>query len=161
MFLGGCWLCSPPIRASVLLERTLVRVVFSSLVCGLLPGNGLTTFSVDCPILSPCQLFSPIYRAHRRASTYRSSLFMPSTNPLTQGEYAGVICCLMPHFMQFSLTSLLLKCHPPSLMKVSGGAYVLQMLLSNLFVVFALPAILNMSPQTCCENVSRYKPTVW
>ena len=49
-----------------------------------------------------CQLSSPISGAHRCASMYRSSLFMPLTNPLTQGEYTDVICCLMPHFMQFS-----------------------------------------------------------
>src|ERR1700678_2612451 len=107
-----------------------------------------------------CHPSSPTSGAHRRASTYNKILLVPSTRPLTQGEYAATTWCRLPHFSQHCCTSLFLKCFPPSDMKTSAGAKLPYMSSSAFTVVFPVPAVLYLYPQTCCEKVSRYSPMV-
>ena len=72
-----------------------------------------------------------------------------------QGEYAATMWVFVPHLLHVSRTSLLSKCFPPSDMNVSQGAKAWKVLLKLSVVVFALPAVLYLYPNTCCENVSK------
>ena len=63
--------------------------------------------------------------AHSCLRMCNSSLLEPSTRPLIHGEYAATTWCLQVHLAQNSLTVLLSKCFPPSVMNVSAAVNVL------------------------------------
>jgi hypothetical protein len=106
-----------------------------------------------------CAFCAPTSGAHRCSKTYSRILLVPSTKPLIQGEYAATTWCRPPHFLQHCRTLLFLKCFPPSDMNASAGANPPYMSSSDLTIVLPVPADLNLYPQTCCVNVSRYSPT--
>jgi hypothetical protein len=103
---------------------------------------------------------SPSLGAQSRFMTCSKILFVPSTRPFTQGEYAGVTWCLHWFILQNSHTLLLSKCVPLSVMNVSGAMKALVMVLSASTIVLAIPAVLYLNAHTCWENVSRYSAIV-
>ena len=82
--------------------------------------------------------------AHNFARTYKRSLLVPSTSPLTHGEQAATVCSLVPQRLQFSSTSWFLKCLPLSAMKVSSGVKLWKISSKDLLVVIALLWVLNL-----------------
>src|ERR1700678_2579489 len=86
-----------------------------------------------------CHPSSPTSSVHRRANMYSNILLMPSTRPLTQGEYAATTWCRPPHSLHIAEL-------PPSDMKTSAGAKPPHILSRDFTVVFPVLAVLNLYP---------------